>query len=136
MKIIEHIADTDDAYVEIIRHKDRTIRRARWAYPFAFLMIVFAGCWFANNFRFVVDFAQVNRHTAVAFGAGVLYAGAVLFFLAGAIDCVRDSRKARNGYRAERLMLKYYDALHDKGASNNTPEGFRRSADGPTKPSA
>jgi hypothetical protein len=122
MKMIRPEKLSDDEYVARLRQNDRNIRRARWIYPVCLVVNVGVVYVVATNFRFLLDLSKETRIAFLAFAGGTVYAGALLFFLFATIDSIIGWLKVENGYRTERLLLKYYDESQKMKASNHTPE--------------
>jgi len=109
MKLIRPSKLTDDEYVGWIKEKDRNVRRSRWVHPVCLLVNVGVIYLVARNFSFVLELPQSSCLAVLAFVAGVLYGGVLLFLLFSTIGAVMAWWDVRNGHRTERLLLRYYD---------------------------
>ncbi len=113
MKIGRHLSD--QAYVEEIRKRDYTFRRIRWIW--AVLLVLSLVAMFIFN-----DFIQGINDSFPESEAGLdrgLILGAIFGFMFAMLasqagHCFNEWLDARNGYRTERLLLKYYDELKGK----------------------
>ena len=109
---------SDDDYVAKVRKNNLVLRRSQWAYPFAFILNAGAFYLVATNINLLVKFSEGSRLAAVGFLAGVIYAGVLLFVFVGTIGFLVQWTTIRRGNRTEKLLLKYYDELQERGSSN------------------
>ena len=114
---------SDAEYVEKIRKRDRTLRRLWWIWPILFLAILYILVRFGDFIQeFIADFPVEKKMVYAGLFLGMTF-GLILSMLAlHAGICIKHWIDARQGYRTERLMLKYHDELNEKAPSNKVSE--------------
>lgn len=114
---------SDAEYVEQIRKRDRSIRRMSWIWPILLLAMVYLLIRLGDIIQeFSVDFSVEKKMVYAGLLLGVVF-GFILNTIAHyAGNFIKHWIDARQGFRTERLMLKYHDELREKDASNNASE--------------
>ena len=118
---------SDEEYVEQIRKRDWQFRRWRWLWPLLALAMIYI---LADISRLVASITKDFSMDRQLVAAGLIFGG--MFGMMFAVVCMQAGLvlkqwfDARNGFRTERLLLKYHDELRKTGVSNTTPADIRR----------
>jgi len=110
---------SDEEYVELIRKKDRAVRRMMWvwlvlAVPFVAIFAVWARLALGGVEH--LPYAAQTVVVGLVLGATMGLTCAVI--LGNLALCIWNFWEARVGNRTERLMLKYHDELRAKAPNS------------------
>lgn len=115
---------TDEEYVERIRKSDRAFHRMRWLWPILFLC--FLWCLFSIPRliqSFIEDLLSAGKESVwLGFSFGLALGFIFCLLAAHSAMCIKQWLDARYGNRAQRLMVKYHDALKSKNALDSRGE--------------
>ena len=112
---------TDAEYVERVRKQDRTRRRMWWLWPALLVAMFYALSQFVGIIqRFTAGFPTEKKLLYFALGLGVIFGVVLCFIAAQTAIFIKNWIDARQGFRTERLMLKYHDELLEKEDSEKT----------------
>jgi len=106
---------SDDEYVEMIRKRDRVLRKLWWMWLALGILVIVCLIIFSYSLETIREsFGPDDTLTIGGFilGAlfGFMYAG---IWVQGAI-ALKNYVDSRSGYRTERLLLRYYDELKNR----------------------
>lgn len=114
---------SDAEYAEKIRKRDRSMRRMWWIWPILLLAMLYILVRFGDFIQdFTADFPVEKKMVYAGIFLGVTFGLMLSVIALHAGLCIKHWIDARQGFRTERLMLKYHDELKGKGPPNKASE--------------
>ena len=114
----------DEQYVERFRKYDRSIRKMQWIWPIlAAAMICLLIAFLVLIAEFFRNFPSDREMLYSGLILGIVFGLMISGLIVGAVRCISNWFDARGGFRAERLMLKYYDLLKQMEAQDPPEQG-------------
>ena len=106
---------SDAEYVEKIRKRDHTLRRMWWIWPILLFATLYVLIRFGDFIqRFMSDFPVEKQMMYSGLFLGMMFGFTLSVIALQAGVCIKHWIDARQGFRTERLMLKYHDELIGK----------------------
>jgi hypothetical protein len=111
---------SDEEYVESVRKLDKQLRRGQWLWP---VLLIFMFCflfYLGSKLPDLMDLVPNEKKMKVAgMILGAIFGFALMQTAYGVGIFIKHWMEARNGFRTERLMLKYHDEVVNKQAPNH-----------------